>query len=59
MDDKISAIKNFPQPQNVENVGSFLGLYGYYRPFIHSFVTTASPLTYLLRKEVPFHWNAP
>ncbi len=25
VDDKISAIKNFPQPQNVENVRSFWG----------------------------------
>ncbi len=59
MDDKISAIKDFPQPQNVENVRSFLGLCGYYRPFIRGFVRIASPLTQLLRKEVPFHCNAP
>ncbi len=59
MDDKIPAIKNFPQPQNVENVRSFLGLCSYYRPFIRSFARIASPLTQLLRKEVPFHWNAP
>ncbi len=59
MDDKISAIKNFPQPRNVENVRSFLGLCGYYRLFIRGFARTASPLTQLLRKEVPFHWNAP
>ncbi len=59
MDDKISAIKNFPQPQNVENVRSFLGLCGFYRPFICGFARIASPLTQLLRKEVPFHWNAP
>ncbi len=32
MDDKISVIKNFPQPQNVERVRSFLTLCGYYRP---------------------------
>ncbi len=59
MDDKISAIKNFPQPQNAEKVWSFLGLCGYYRPFIRGFARIASPLTQLLRKEVPFHWNAP
>ncbi len=59
MDDKISAIKNFPQPQNVEDVRSFLGLCGYYRPFIRGFARIASPLTQLLRKDVPFHWNAP
>ncbi len=59
VDDKISAIKNFPQPQNVEKFRSFLGLCGYYRPFIRGFVRIASPLTQLLRKKVPFHWNAP
>ncbi len=59
MDDKISAIKNFPQPQTVESVRSFLGLSGYYRPFIKGFARLASPITHLLKKEVPFHWNAP
>ncbi len=59
MDDKISPTKNFPQPQNVEKARCFLGLCGYYRPFIRSFSRIASPLTQLLRKEVPFHWNAP
>ncbi len=59
MDDKISAIKNFPQPQTVENVRSFLELSSYYRPFIKGLARLASPLTHLLKKEVPFHWNAP
>ncbi len=52
MDDKISAIKNFPQPQNVQKVRFFLGLCGYYRPFIRGFARIASPPTQLLRKEV-------
>ncbi len=59
MDDKLSAIKNFPQPQNVEKVRSFLGLCGYYRPFIRRFARIASPHTQLLRKEMLFHWNDP
>ncbi len=58
MNDKISAIKNFPQPQNVEKVRSFLGLSGYYRPFISSFARIVSPLSQCLRKEVPCLWNA-
>ena len=57
MEDKIFAINKFPQPQNVDNVRSFLGLCGYYRSFIKGFATLASPLTKLLKKEVPFHWN--
>ncbi len=59
MDDKISAIKNFPQPQNVQKVQSFLGLCGYFRSFISGIARNASPLTQLLRKEVPFYRNTP
>ncbi len=58
MDDKISAIKNFPRPKTVENVRSFVGLCGYYRSFIDSFSKMASPLTHLLRKDVSFHWDS-
>ncbi len=58
MDDKIAAIKNFPRPKTVENVRSFVGLYGYYRSFINSFSKMASPLTHLLRKDVSFHWDS-
>lgn len=32
--EKISAVKNFPQPHNVKSVRSFLGLANYYRRFI-------------------------
>ncbi len=59
MDDKISAKENFPHPQNLEKVWSFLGLCGYYRPFIRGFARTVSTLTQLLRKEVKFNRNAP
>ncbi len=58
IDDKISVIKSFPRPKSVENVRSFVGLYGYYRSFINGFAKLASPLKQLLKKEVLFHWNA-
>lgn len=35
--EKISAIQNFPVPQNQKSVKSFLGLVGYYRKFIPNF----------------------
>ncbi len=48
VDDKITAAANFPQPKTLENVRSFLGLAGYYRPFIKSFAARANPLTKIL-----------
>ncbi len=54
---KISAVHKFPTPKSVENVRSFLGLAGYYRAFVKNFASTASPLTCLLKKDVPFLWN--
>ncbi len=50
VDDKITAVANFPQPKTIENVRSFLGSAGYYRPFIKSFAARASLLTKLLKK---------
>ncbi len=58
VDDKITAVANFPQPKTIENVKSFFGLAGYYRPFIKSFAARASPLTKLLKKSEPFHWGS-
>ncbi len=57
MDDKITAIKNFPSPKSVENVRSFIGFCGYYRSLISGFAKLTSPLTQRLEKEVPFHRN--
>ena len=54
---KIEAVKNFPQPTNVKNVGQFLGLAGYYRRFIKHFARMAKPLTKLLEKEYEFIWD--
>ncbi len=59
LDDKISAIRNFPRPKSVENVRYFIGLCGYYRSFIDGFSKLASPLTQLLKKEVSCHWDSP
>ncbi len=57
VDSKITAVKNFPTSKSVENVRSFLGLAGYYRAFVTNFASIASPLTRLLKMDVPFQWN--
>jgi hypothetical protein len=41
----ITKIKNFPLPQNITTIQSFLGLSGYYRQFIKDYAKIALPLT--------------
>lgn len=55
---KIAAVKDFPKPQNVKGVRSFLGLANYYRRFVPRFSFIAKPLNNLTRKGVKFHWDA-
>ena len=54
---KMSAVKNFPIPKNIKNIKQFLGLAGYYRRFIEGFSKKSTPLTHLLKKDVPFKWT--
>ena len=54
---KINAIKTWPQPTNLQQVRSFLGLAGFYRRFVKDFSTIASPLHALSKKNAPFVWE--
>ncbi len=49
VDTKINAVKNFPTPQNVGTVRSFLDLAGYYRAFVRNFAANTSPFTLIER----------
>lgn len=51
---KVEAVKNFPQPRDVTDLQSFLGLAGYYRKFIKDFGSVADPLYELTKKGVDF-----
>ena len=71
--EKTSAIRDWPVPQNIKDVRSFLGFTGYYRRFIQNFARIARPLNDLLIghetfkktkgkkrpkvKKVPFVWE--
>ena len=50
----IEAVLNFPIPQNIREVQSFLGLCSYCRKFIEGFSIIGKPLYDLLRKNMPF-----
>ena len=54
---KIKAVSEFPVPEKVKDVRSFLGLATYYRRFVKDFARIARPLNNLTKKSVKFHWN--
>jgi len=54
---KIEAIRRFPEPSNVKQVQSFLGLSGYFRKFVSKYSPIARPLTNLLKSNAKFHFG--
>jgi len=56
-EDKLAAVRDWPTPENLSQLRSFLGLCSYYRRFIPGFVDVAAPLHALHRKRVPFTWT--
>jgi hypothetical protein len=54
---KIDKVKNYPTPNNIRTLCSFLGLASYYRRFVKDFSKVAAPLHYLLKKNVTFKWT--
>jgi hypothetical protein len=55
---KIAAVQEWPQPTNVHQVRSFLGLANYFREFIQGYAELAAPMTGLTKAVNPFVWTA-
>ena len=49
---KIQIISEWPAPQCVKDLRSFLGMAGYYRKYVKNFGLLTKPLTNLLKKGV-------
>ena len=56
-DTKVQAILNAPQPQNVQQLRSFLGLVNYYGKFVSNLSSTLHPLNQLLSPGTKWHWS--
>lgn len=52
--DKAKAIVDWPRPKSRKEVQQSLGLWNFYRRFIHNFSGIVSPITDLLSQEVSF-----
>lgn len=55
---KVSAVEEWPTPQNVAEVRKFLGLASYYRRYILHFSDIAKPLHQLTQKDAKFVWSS-
>jgi len=53
---KIDAMKNWPHPQTLKSLRSFLGLVGYYCKFVKDCGKIADPLTSMLKRDA-FTWT--
>ncbi|XP_016475665.1 putative mitochondrial protein AtMg00860 [Nicotiana tabacum] len=54
---KIIAVKQWPIPTNIKQLGVFLELAGYYRRFIQGYGAICGPLHDLLKKD-GYAWNS-
>jgi len=54
---KVQGISEWPTPQTVKDVRSFLGFCNFYRAFIKNFSDIARPLNDLTRKDEQFIWT--
>ncbi|GBG59619.1 hypothetical protein CBR_g49884 [Chara braunii] len=57
LSDKIQAMQEWPEPKTATNVGSFLGLAGYYQRFIKGYLKIAAPLSKLQCEDRPFDFD--
>ncbi len=47
-EERIEAIRNWPEPQSVRDIQVFLGFANFYRRFIRNFSKIAAPFTLML-----------
>lgn len=57
LEDKIVAIRDYPDPKNLHDARQLKGMMSFYERFIPKFSSLAKPITNLFRKGTPFVWE--
>lgn len=55
--EKVSAVHDFPRPENRKQLQQFLCFANFYRHFINNFSSIAAPLHILTSSQTHFLWN--
>ena len=53
----LTAVREFPVPNNVKQLRQFLGLTSHHRRFIWNYAKTAQPLYFFTKKNTKFYWT--
>jgi hypothetical protein len=53
----IKAIQEYPAPNSVTSVRSFLGLVGFFRKYVENFSRIGKPLFDSTHKDIEFNWG--
>ena len=56
--DKVLAVEQWPVPQNVGDVRSFLGFVQFFRRSLRGLAGVSLPLTNLTAKDTPWRWGS-
>ena len=54
---KVEAVVEAPDPRDISELRSFLGMVNYYAKFLPNLATTLSPFYRLLRQTTAWHWG--
>ena len=57
MEKNVKAVLEAPEPSNVSELKSFLGMINYYQNYLPSLATVVEPMHKLLRKECTWSWG--
>jgi len=53
----MAAVRDWPVPNDISSVRSFVSLCSYYRRFVELFATSAAPIHALTRYNAVFKWD--